>query len=234
MTRLRRGLAGRRGIRFLAASLPRVTKNQVKNVQMIYGVLNRPSIRSFLGCGPCESRITSGTISQVLRSLRVEGKDYLDLVPSVESLFCATALGANTACGLGSPADWGSWEVAKAEVSRAVGLSAQLTSVQWCDQEVLCLREISCPFCDPAAIPAEDPFHNNQNQWAVFAFWERLAKIEQDLVLSLCSSPSSYVTSLAVCKDINWTSESAGHLAKAGSVCVRCQGDRVVGRNLGQ
>lgn len=185
-------------------------------MQMIYGVLNRPSIRSFLGCGPCESRITSGTISQVLRSLRIEGKDYLDIVPSVESLFCATALGANSACGLGSlgsPADWarhwGAWEVANAEISHALGLSAQPTHVQWYDRDILDLCEKTSPFCDPAV----DPFYNNQNQWAVLAFWEQLPKIKQDHILSLCSSTSSYVTSLAVCKDSNWTSETVGRLA---------------------
>ena len=201
-----------RGLRVLAASLPRVTRNQVKNVQMIYGILNRLSNRTCpsLVCGPCESRITSGTVSQVLRSLMVEGKDYLDIVPSMESLFCAAALGANTACGLGYPADWGSWENAKAEISHAVGLSAQLTSVQWYDQEILDLREMTCPFCDLSVIP----FYNDQNQWAVLAFWERLPKIKQDHILSLCSSPSSYVTSLAVCKDNNWKSEAAGNLAK--------------------
>ena len=205
-------------IRVYAASLPRVTKKQVRNVQMIYNVLNRPSIRPFLGCGPFESRITSGTVSQVLRSLMVEDKDCLDIVPSMESLFCAAALGANTACGLGYPGDWSSWEVAKAEISRAVGLSAQLTSVQWYDQEILDLREMTCPFCDLSVIP----FNNNQNQWAVLAFWERLPKIKQDHILSLCSSPSSYVTSLAVCKDSNWTSETSGHLAKL-SICVRAK-----------
>ena len=215
-------------IRVYAASLPRVTKKQVRNVQMIYNVLNRPSIRPFLACGPYESRITSGTISQVLRSLRIEGKDYLDIVPSAESLFCATALGANSACGLGSlgspaePADWahhwGAWEVANAEISHALGLSAQPTFVQWYDRDILDLCETTCPFCDPAV----DPFYDNQNQWAVLAFWEQLPKIKQDHILSLCSSTSSYVTSLAVCKDSNWTSETSGHLAKL-SICVRAK-----------
>ena len=202
-------------IRVLAASLPRVTKTQSKNVQVIYGVLNRLPISMSLEYGPFESRVTPETVLQVLRSLRVEGKDYFDAVPSLESLFSATVLGANSVCGLGSPEDWGSWELASAGISRALRFSAQQTSVRWYNRGIEYLSEKTCPFCNPAVLV--DPFCENQNKWVVFAFWEQLPKLKQDHILFLCSSTSSTVTSLAVCKDSNWTSETAGHHAKLHS-----------------
>ena len=160
----------------------------------------------------------------VMRSLKVKGKHYFDVVPCVESLFSSTVLGANSACGLGSPADWGSWDLADAEISRALPLSAQQASVRWHKDNIQYLSEQTCPFCEPEQ--AEFPPCKAVKKWAVFAFWKLLPKVHQDHVLSLCSSTWSTVTSLAVCMDSNWTSETAGHLTKlyvylCGKLCPR-------------
>ena len=74
-----------------AFTLPRVTKKQSKQLHAIYRTLKASSLSPGR-----TSRITAGTFSQVLRSLKVvEGRDYLDALPTAESLFSAAALGAN-------------------------------------------------------------------------------------------------------------------------------------------
>ena len=188
-------------LRELAASLRRVTKHQSNQMKAIYAILKQPSLRISL-CR--ESRITAGTFSQILRSLKVEGKDFMDALPSAESLCSAVAFGANSAWGLGTPADRDSLEIAYAQIARALPSSFQLACARWYDRNILDLNEQSCPFCyNPATNPIS-------NLWAVFAFWVGTSRTKQDRLLALCASTSSNVNSLAVCADSNWTSETAG------------------------
>ena len=168
-------------------------------MQEFFRILKQPSLRVSLGR---ESWITAGTYSQVMRSLKAEGKDFFDALPSAESLCSAVALGANSAWGLGAPSDGGTLALA----DRALLDSVALFCLKWWDRAILDLdlNEQTCPFCYNAAT---NPI---SSQWAVFAFWENTSLTEQTRLLELCSSTASNVTSLAVCGDRNWTSETTG------------------------
>ena len=117
-------------------------------------------------------------------------------------IFCVASLGANSAWGLGAPSDGGTLALA----DRALLDSVALFCLKWCDRAILDLdlNEQTCPFCYNAAT---NPI---SSQWAVFAFWENTSLTEQTRLLELCSSTASNVTSLAVCGDRNWTSETTG------------------------
>ena len=168
-------------------------------MQEIFRVLKQPSVRSSLGR---ESQITAGTFSQLMRALKVAlGKDFFDAIPSAESLCSAVALGANQVWGLGTPRDMGPWDLVHRALSDC-GHAGQL--FYWCDRDLLDLNEEMCPFCyNPTTNPIS-------NKWAVFAFWLNLSLEQQIRLLALCASTSSNVTSLAVCADSNWKSETAG------------------------
>jgi hypothetical protein len=168
-------------------------------MQAIFRVLKQPSVRISLGR---ESQITAGTFSQLMRALKVAlGKDFFDALPSAESLCSAVALGANQVWGLGTPRDKGTWDLVHCALSDS-GLSGQ--SFYWCNRDLLDLNKEMCPFCYN---PMTNPISNN---WAVFAFWLNLPLEQQNHLLALCASTSSNVTSLAVCADSNWKSETAG------------------------
>ena len=168
-------------------------------MQAIFRVLKQPSVRILLGS---ECQITAGTFSQLMRALKVAlGKDFFDALPSAESLCSAVALGANQVWGLGTPRDMGTWDLVHRALSES-GHSSQL--FHWCDRDLLDLNEEMCPFCYNQTT---NPISNN---WAVFAFWLNLPLEQQIRLLALCASTSSNVTSLAVCADSNWKSETAG------------------------
>ena len=160
------------------------------------------------------TRIAPETLSLVLRSLKVESRDFMDIaLPSANSLFSAIAMGANSACGLGDPE---SLALAKAVMAEALPLFSNLAGPCRYDQDTMDLSEETCPFCFNAVA---NPIWN---KWAVFAFWKEFSKEKQDHILSLCASNSSNVASLAVCKDRNWISETAGQLSTAQA---QVQGD---------
>ena len=170
-------------------------------MQAIFRILKQPSVRISLGR---ESQITAGTFSPLMLVLKIAlGKDFFDALPSAESLCCSVALGANQVWGLGTPRDMGTvtWDLVHRALSES-GHSGQL--FYWCDRDLLDLNEEMCPFCYNSTT---NPISNN---WAVFAFWLNLPLEQQIRLLALCASTSSNVTSLAVCADCNWKSETAG------------------------
>ena len=182
----------------------------------IYRILKESSILISPGR---TSRITSGTFSEVLRSLKVEGRDFLDALPTAESLYSASALGAHSAWGLGYPADWDSFELASASLKFEDAI--QPNCARWYDRDILGLNETNSPFCCEPGLSGKDFFYrfsDNRSRWAIFAYWKDMSRNRQNHLLSLCASTMSLVASIAVCEDSNWASVTAGWFAHNSSI----------------
>jgi len=200
-------------------------------VHAIYRTLKASSLQISPGR---TSRITAGTFSQVLRSLKVvEGRDYLDALPTAESLFSAAALGANSAVGLGYPADLASLEFVNASL-KIEGVILPSNCARWYGRDILELNEQDSPFCCEPGIgpgsnfsqhlPRFSDFSQDQTyqswqsrsrcRWAVFAFWRDMSREKQTHLLALCASKLSLVTAVAVCEDRNWASVTTGWFAR--------------------
>jgi hypothetical protein len=134
----------------------------------------------------------------------------LDVLPTAESLFSAAALGANSAWGLGYPGDRASLEFANASLNSEGAM--QLNCVRWYDRDILELNEQDSPFCCELGSNyfLYHQIRDDRSRWAVFAFWRDMSRNKQNHLIALCASKMSLVTSLAVCEDSNWASETAG------------------------
>ena len=179
---------------------------------IVYDITNKQSRQASLISQ--KDRIPAETCSQVLHSLQITGKDFMDAsaVPSTKFLYSALALGTNSALGLGSPpADL--MEAAYTQIERALPSSMQ--GACWFNSDILFLNEQTCPFCyDPGTDSTESTqilkLLEEPSRWAVVAFWVDMSREAQVRLLALCASKLSLVTSLAVCEDCNWASETAG------------------------
>ena len=134
----------------------------------------------------------------------------MDVLPTAESLFSAAALGANSAWGLGYPGDRASLEFANASLNSEGAM--QLNCVRWYDRDILELNEQDSPFCCELGSNyfLYHQIRDDRSRWAVFAFWRDMSRNKQNHLIALCASKMSLVTSLAVCEDSNWASETAG------------------------
>jgi hypothetical protein len=88
----------------------------------------------------------------------------------------------------------------------------QLNCVRWYDRDILELNEQDSPFCCELGSNyfLYHQIRDDRSRWAVFAFWRDMSRNKQNHLIALCASKMSLVTSLAVCEDSNWASETAG------------------------